>query len=187
MVLLPHLFSYRRLDDVGWDRILACIGDGGIPTARGTWKAGFGAPGKNSRASFAFYSPRPPLGSLIDLPAVIIGGVRYTRVDGARRLPHDGGFSLRREIVVPSVGRAWGATGRPGSGCGEPAAGVVEDGWLPRRRGRWPMRCSKARRGKRKRARASLAGYRIRAPVSSGWPPWSGLWPLRITRTWKTP
>jgi hypothetical protein len=51
------------LDDVEWDRILACIGNGSIPTARGTKKAGFGAPGKSSRAIFAFYSPRPPLGS----------------------------------------------------------------------------------------------------------------------------
>ena len=52
------------VDDAGWDRILACIGNGGIPIARGTRKAGFGAPGKSSRAIFAFYSPRPPLGSL---------------------------------------------------------------------------------------------------------------------------
>jgi hypothetical protein len=52
------------VDDAGWDRILACIGNGGIPRAGGTRKSGFGAPGKSSRAIFAFYSPRPPLGSL---------------------------------------------------------------------------------------------------------------------------
>jgi hypothetical protein len=32
--------------------------------ARGRRKTGFGAPGKSSRAIFASYSPRPPLGSL---------------------------------------------------------------------------------------------------------------------------
>jgi hypothetical protein len=51
-------------DDARWDRILGFIGNGGIPMARGRIKAGFGAPGKSSRAIFAFYSPRPPLGSL---------------------------------------------------------------------------------------------------------------------------
>ena len=43
-------------------------------------------------------------------------------------IPQDGG--LGREIVVPSSGRAWRATGRL-----DPVslrAGVVEDGWLPR-------------------------------------------------------
>jgi hypothetical protein len=50
--------------EAGWDRILACIGKGGIPAAGGSKKAGFGAPGKSSRAIFAFCSPRPPLGSL---------------------------------------------------------------------------------------------------------------------------
>ena len=50
--------------DARWDRILARIGNGGIPAAGGTKKAGFGAPGKSSRATFAFCSPRPPLGSL---------------------------------------------------------------------------------------------------------------------------
>ena len=48
----------------GVDRILACIGNDGIPMSRGTRKAGFGTPGKSGRAIFAFYSPRPPLGSL---------------------------------------------------------------------------------------------------------------------------
>jgi hypothetical protein len=40
----------------------------------------------------------------IDVPAVIIGGVRYTRV-GRCEAPytHDGGFGLRRAIVVPSI------------------------------------------------------------------------------------
>src|SRR5713101_1112542 len=58
----------------------------------------------------------------IDVAAVMIGGVRYTRV-GRCEAPyqHDGGFGLHREIVVPSIWRAWGAAGRPGSGCGEPA------------------------------------------------------------------
>ena len=35
----------------------------GIPAA-GRAKTGIGAPGKTGRAVFAFYSPRPPLGSL---------------------------------------------------------------------------------------------------------------------------
>ena len=48
------------MDDVARDRILACIGSGGIPVAG---ESGFGAPGKSGRAIFAFYSPRPPLGS----------------------------------------------------------------------------------------------------------------------------
>jgi hypothetical protein len=51
------------LVDAKWDRILACIGNDGIPMARGIEKAEFGAPGKSGRAIFAFYSPRPPLGS----------------------------------------------------------------------------------------------------------------------------
>ena len=124
----------------------------------------------------------------MDLPAVIIGGVRYTRVGRCEAPYHTmvGSVSVERSWYRQSGERG----GQPGGRVVDAVrlrAGVVEDGWLPRRRGRWPMRCSKARRGKRKRARASLAGYRIRAPVSSGWPPWSGLWPLRITRTWKTP
>jgi len=123
----------------------------------------------------------------MDVPAVTIGGVRYTRVDGVRHPTHDGGFGFRREIVVPSIGRAWGTAGWPGSGSGELAAGVVEDGWLPRAARAMAHACSKARRGKRKRARASLAACRIRVPVFEGWRIWLERLPLPITRTLRTP
>jgi hypothetical protein len=45
-----------------WDRILACVGADRYPSVRRS-KPQRGAPGKSSRAIFAFCSPRPPLGS----------------------------------------------------------------------------------------------------------------------------
>src|SRR6516162_8127439 len=46
----------------------------------------------------------------MDVPAVMIGGGAL-HAGGPLRgaLPHDGGFGLRGEIVVPSIGGAWGA------------------------------------------------------------------------------
>ena len=51
------------VDDAGWDGILACIGNGGIPMARGTRQPGFGAPQKQP-GDLRVYCPRPPLRSL---------------------------------------------------------------------------------------------------------------------------
>ena len=51
-------------DDAGWDRILGCIDNGGIPMARGDKKGGIWNARQSSRAIFAFYGPRPPLGRL---------------------------------------------------------------------------------------------------------------------------
>ena len=45
----------------GWDRILSCVGTDSIPVSGGQLQRG--APGKSSRAIFAFCSPRPPLRS----------------------------------------------------------------------------------------------------------------------------
>jgi hypothetical protein len=66
--------DHRRMAGVGvqWDRILACIGMTGIPAA-GRMKTGFGAPGKSSRAVFAFLCPRPPLGDFTKEMGLIWG------------------------------------------------------------------------------------------------------------------
>ena len=114
----------------------------------------------------------------IDVAAVTIGGVRYTRVGRCEAPYHTMVGSVFVERSLYRQSGAWGAAGRPGSGCGEPA-GRRGGGRLAATRGTSdvPMRCSKARRGKRKPARESLAACRIRAPVSSGWRTWSGLLP----------
>src|SRR5205809_2749441 len=58
----------------------------------------------------------------LDVSAVMIGGMRYTRVGRCEAPYHRmaGSVSVERALYRQS-GRAWGATGRPGSGCGEPA------------------------------------------------------------------
>jgi hypothetical protein len=64
---------------VRWDRILAGIGMTGIPAA-GRMKTGIGAPGKSSRAVFAFLCPRPPLGGFTKEMGLVLG--HGTRVEG---------------------------------------------------------------------------------------------------------
>ena len=58
-----------------WDRILACVGMAGIPVVNQR-KTGRGAPGKSGRAIFAFYSPRPPLGSFTKEMRLLILGLK---------------------------------------------------------------------------------------------------------------
>ena len=108
----------------------------------------------------------------MDVAAVIIGGVRYTRVGRCEAPYHTmvGSVSVERSLYRQSGERG----GQPGVRVVDPVslrAGVVwwRTAGFQARRGRWPMRCSKVRRGKRKRARESLAACRIRGPVSSGW------------------
>jgi len=58
----------------------------------------------------------------IDVPAVVIGGIRYTRGRTVRGgLPHHGRFGVRRTVVISTVGTAWGAARRQSGGRGEPA------------------------------------------------------------------
>ena len=58
----------------------------------------------------------------IDVPAVVIGKERYTRV-GAVRGPvsQHGGFGVGGAVVVPQVGRAGRAAWGQSGGCGESA------------------------------------------------------------------
>src|ERR1017187_4926781 len=71
----------------------------------------------------------------IDVPAVIIGGMRYTRVGRCEAPYHTmvGSVSVERSLYRQS-GERGGATGRPGSGSGEPA-GRRGGGRLAARRG----------------------------------------------------
>ena len=124
----------------------------------------------------------------IDVAAVIIGGVRYTRVGRCEAPYHTmvGSVSVERSLYRQSGERG----GQPGGRVVDPVslrAGVVEDGWLPRAARAMAHAVQQGRRGKRKRARGSSAACRIRAPVSSGWRTWSGLLPWRITRTLRMP
>src|SRR6266849_5762811 len=69
----------------------------------------------------------------IDVPAVIIGGVRYTRVGRCEAPYHTmvGSVSVERSLYRQSGERG----GQPGGRVVDPVslrAGVVEDGWLPR-------------------------------------------------------
>ncbi|MGA9208438.1 MAG: hypothetical protein WB347_11600 [Terriglobales bacterium] len=69
----------------------------------------------------------------IDLPAVIIGGLRYTRVGRCEAPYHTmvGSVSVERSLYRQSGERG----GQPGGRVVDPVslrAGVVEDGWLPR-------------------------------------------------------
>jgi hypothetical protein len=69
----------------------------------------------------------------IDVPAVTIGGVRYTRVGRCEAPYHTmvGSVSVERSLYRQSGGRG----GQPGGRVVDPVslrAGVVEDGWLPR-------------------------------------------------------
>jgi hypothetical protein len=84
------------------DRILACIGMTGIPAAgrAGRTKTGIGAPGKSSRAVFAFLCPRPPLGDFTkemrlnfgaqhESGRQWLGGMdHFADRSGSRTLPH---------------------------------------------------------------------------------------------------
>src|ERR1022692_942975 len=68
----------------------------------------------------------------IDVPAVIIGGVRYTRVGRCEASYHTmvGSVSVERSLYRQSGERG----GQPGGRVVDPVslrAGVVEDGWLP--------------------------------------------------------
>jgi len=104
----------------------------------------------------------------IDVPAVIIGGVRYTRWTVRGALPHNGGFRLRREIVVPSIGRAWGQPGGRVVDAVSLRAGVVEDGWLQRGAGDGSCGATRPVAGSRGE-RTEFGRLPYRAPVSSGW------------------
>ncbi len=69
----------------------------------------------------------------IDVPAVTIGGVRYTRVGRCEAPYHTmaGSVSIERSLYRQSGERG----GQPGGRVVDPVslrAGVVEDGWLPR-------------------------------------------------------
>src|SRR6266849_5711911 len=69
----------------------------------------------------------------IDVPAVTIGGVRYTRVGRCEAPYHTmvGSVSVERSLYRQSGERG----GQPGGRVVDPVslrAGVVEDGWLPR-------------------------------------------------------
>jgi hypothetical protein len=69
----------------------------------------------------------------VDVPAVMIGGVRYTRVGRCEAPYHTmvGSVSVERSLYRQSGERG----GQPGGRVVDPVslrAGVVEDGWLPR-------------------------------------------------------
>src|ERR1700730_6682760 len=55
---IPFLADRATVPDGAreWDRILACVGTSGIPTAEKPKKPGVGEPGKGGRAVFAFYA-----------------------------------------------------------------------------------------------------------------------------------
>ena len=77
--------SRRGLTAFGWDRILACVGTESIPVSDS--KRQGGAPGKSSRAIFAFYRPRPPLGSLTQENGhylMLLGRTRWIRRERRR-------------------------------------------------------------------------------------------------------
>lgn len=58
----------------------------------------------------------------IDVPAVVIGGIRLYASWAMRGcLPHDGRFSIDRTIIVSAIGRARWTAWWQGGGCGESA------------------------------------------------------------------
>ena len=103
----------------------------------------------------------------IDLPAVIIGGVRYTRVGRCEAPYHTmvGSVSVERSLYRQSGERG----GQPGGRVVDPVslrAGVVEYGWLPRAA---RAMAHAVQQGPSREAEASakeLAACRIRGPGS---------------------
>ena len=81
----------------------------------------------------------------IDVPAVMIGGVRYTRVGRCEAPYHTmvGSVSVERSLYRQS-GERWGATGRAGSGSCE-SAGRRGGGRLAAARGAGDGPCGAAR------------------------------------------
>src|SRR5580658_4747029 len=120
----------------------------------------------------------------IDVPAVIIGGVRYLRVGRCEAPYHTmaGSVSVERSLYRKSGERG----GQPGGRVVDPVslrAGVVEDGWLPRTA---RAMAHGVQQGPSREAEAharELGGCRIRGPASSGWRTWWERWPWPITRT----
>ena len=85
------------------DRILACVGTESIPRLRRS-KRQRGAPGKTSRAIFAFCSPRPPLGGFTKengaLGLMLFGRTRSIRERKAESCWWER-MTLRHSVTMP--------------------------------------------------------------------------------------
>ena len=107
----------------------------------------------------------------MDVPAVVIGGVRYTRVGRCEGAYHTmiGSVSVERSLYRQSGERG----GQPGGRVVDTVslrAGVVGDGWLPRTARAMSYA---VQQGTSREAQATAQEFgrlgRIRARASSGW------------------
>lgn len=124
----------------------------------------------------------------IDVPTVVIGGIRYTRVGRCEAPYHTlaGSVSIERSLYRQAGQRG----GQPGGRVVDPVslrAGVVGDGGLPRTALWPPTRCSRGPGGKRQPPQGRSADCPTPARASRGWRPWSGRSPSPSTRTSRTP
>ena len=124
----------------------------------------------------------------IDVPAVVIGKERYTRVGRCEDRYHTmaGSVSVERSLYRKSGERG----GQPGGKVVDAVslrAGVVGDGWLPHTARVMAHEMQQGTSRGRKPAHESSGGWGTRGRVSKRWHTWWRRWQLPITRILKMP